>query len=151
VLTVVIPAAPVYSGEVYRRRSLPGTVEVLAKFPVLAVLDQLPAPVLAVGHRGAILFSNNAFADMLGHKTTALSAMNLRDVMLGLTLAEFVLPFLHAHAGTAVNLIHARGWIFQTQMSASAMLRKGDEVMLSTFVPVPSSIPERRAVARLRR
>jgi PAS domain S-box-containing protein len=126
--------AAVEPGEVYRRRSL-RAVDALDHFPVLAVLDRLPVPVLAVGDRGGILFSNKAFSEMIGYPTAALSGMNLRQILLGLTLAELVLPFLHARAGSLVNLIHAKSWIFQTQMSASALRRDGDEVLLSTFVP----------------
>jgi hypothetical protein len=113
-------------------------VETLNQFPVLTVLDRLPVPVLAVGSRGAILFSNNAFSEMIGYPKAALSDMNLRHILLGLTLAEFVLPFLHARAGSFVNLIHAKSWIFQTHMSASAMRRHGDELLLSTFLPTPA-------------
>jgi PAS domain S-box-containing protein len=129
--------APVEPGAVYRRRCAPPGSETLDRFPVLAVLDQLPVPVLAIGSRGAILFCNNAFAEMIGYQKATVSGMNLREILLGLTLAEFVLPFLHARAGEPVNLIHARGWIFQARMSASAMRRDGDEVILSTFERLP--------------
>ncbi|CAN5500304.1 PAS domain-containing protein [soil metagenome] len=127
-------------------------VQTLTRFPVLAVLDQLPVPVIAIGGRGSILFCNNAFAEMIGHDKTTMTEMNLREILLGLTLAEFVLPFLHARGGSAVNLIHAQGWIFQARMSASAMQRQGDEVMLSTFLPMSSaSVKERQTGAQIRR
>jgi PAS domain S-box-containing protein len=120
--------------DVYQRRGPPALLQ-LNQFPVLTVLERLPVPVLAIGSRGAILFSNNAFDEMIGHPKSALSGMNLREILLGLTLAEIVLPFLHARGGSAVNFIHAKGWIFQTRMSASAMRRGDDEVVLSTFLP----------------
>jgi PAS domain S-box-containing protein len=107
--------------------------ETLDRFPVLSVLDCLPVPVLAIGSRGALLFCNDNFAEMIGYPKSTVLGMNLRQILLGLTLAEFVLPFLHSRGGTAVNLIHAKGWIFQVRMSASAMRRNSDEVMLSTF------------------
>lgn len=125
--------APVEPGDVYRRRGPPEVNQTLDRFPVLSVLDHLPVPVLAIGSRGALLFCNNAFAEMIGYPKPTLLGMNLRDILLGLTLAEFILPFLHARGGTAVNLIHAKGWIFRVRMSASAMMRDSDEVMLSTF------------------
>jgi PAS domain S-box-containing protein len=145
-------SAPVEPADVYRRRGPPSLLQTLTRFPVLAVLDASPEPVLAVGNRGAIIFCNKAFAEMIGHDKTAMLGMNIREILLGLTLAEFVLPFLHARGGTAVNLIHAQGWVFQAQMSASAMQRDCDEVMLSTFTPAASASPkERREGAQIRR
>jgi PAS domain S-box-containing protein len=128
-------AATVEPADIYRRTGPPDAA--LARFPVIAVLDRSPEAVLAVGSRGAILFCNNGFAEMIGYQKSALLGMNLREIFLGLTLAEVVLPFLHAHAGTAVNLIHAKGWIFQARMSATAMQRDGAEVVLSAFVRLP--------------
>jgi PAS domain len=113
----------------------------LAQLPALPVLARLPLPVLAIQNRGTVLFANQAIADLLGYSIAAMSGMTLGQILDGLPGSPCVHHYLHAHAGEAVSLIHADGSIVLVQMSASALLRYDDPVVLSAFVPLKPRSP----------
>jgi PAS domain-containing protein len=52
----------------------------LDRLPALAALELLPVPVLAAESPGAVLFANNAFAELLGYQKSSVLEMNLRQI-----------------------------------------------------------------------
>ena len=61
-------------------RASESPMETLKQLPALVVLERIPVPILAIGEDGTILFSNTAFADMLGHTPEAVLALNFRQI-----------------------------------------------------------------------
>jgi PAS domain S-box-containing protein len=91
-------------------------------------------PVLAVEGCGAILFANKAIADLLGYRKASILKMTLERIIPDLPAEESVLPFLRTHSEQIVGLIHAKGRIIEARMSASAMVRQDDQIVLAGFL-----------------
>jgi transcriptional regulator of aromatic amino acid metabolism len=121
------------------RNAVPGPAD-LDRLPALPVLDRLPVPVLAIQNRGAILFANHALAELLGLQKISMSEMTVWQILEGLPRDPCVHHYLHAHAGQVVGLIPAQGSIIKAHMSASALRRYDDQVVLSAFVPLRAEI-----------
>ena len=123
-------------GNVERRRD--GKVgqtpmALLKELPALVVLERLPVPVLAIAEDGTILFSNNAFAEMLGYSADTVTALKFREIFHTLPAEESVVSVLRAHADLVVELVHSDHSIVRARMSKSALLRGDDPVALATF------------------
>jgi PAS domain-containing protein len=81
----------------------------LKQLPALVVLERIPVPVLAIGHDGSILFTNNAFGEMVGRGP------------------------VHALVDTVVELAHKDGSVVRALMSKSALMRADDQFALAAF------------------
>jgi len=135
------PTEPLPQGE-RRRHSRPlSPLSLLAQLPALVVLQRFPVPTLAVDDRGAILFANQGFAELVGRDASSLTSMNLCDVLPG-SAAEgrSVRETLRAHAGSLVQLRHADGFTITAKISESALLRSDDPLTLVAFDDVTENI-----------
>jgi PAS domain S-box-containing protein len=121
-------------GNVERRRDgqdIPTPMTLLKELPALVVLERFPVPVLAIAEDGTILFSNEAFAEMLGYSAEAV--LKFRDIFHTLPSEESVISVVRAHADLIVDLVHSDRSIVRARMSKSALLRGDDAVALATF------------------
>lgn len=106
---------------------------VLRELPALVVLDRLPVPVLAIAADGAIVFANEAFADMLGYPPEVVKELEFRQIFRTMPPDESAVSMMRAHANLVVELVHADGSIVRARMSKSALRRGNDPVALATF------------------
>jgi PAS domain S-box-containing protein len=123
-------------GNVERRRDgqdIPTPMTLLKELPALVVLERFPVPVLAIAEDGTILFSNEAFAEMLGYSAEAVTVLKFRDIFHTLPSEESVISVVRAHADLIVDLVHSDRSIVRARMSKSALLRGDDAVALATF------------------
>ena len=105
----------------------------LKKLPALVVLERMPVPVLAIGHDGTILFTNSAFAEMVGHKPDEVLLLRFHQLFHQIPATEPLLPAVHALANVVVELAHNDGSVVRAVMSKSAALRADDQFALATF------------------
>jgi PAS domain S-box-containing protein len=105
----------------------------LEELPALVVLERFPVPVLAIAEDGAILFANEAFADMLGYSAEAVRALKFREIFHSMPADESAVSVVRAHPDLIVELVHKDGSIVRARMSKSALLRGDDPVALATF------------------
>ena len=108
-------------------------METLQQLPALLVLERIPVPILAIGEDGTILFSNTAFADMLGHTPEAVLALNFRQIFHTLPADESAVSVVRAHADLIVELVHRDGSMVRARMSKSALMRGDDPVAIAAF------------------
>ncbi|WP_209305695.1 PAS domain S-box protein [Mycobacterium sp. PS03-16] len=106
----------------------------LRQMPALVLLERFPVPVLAIADDGAILFANEAFADMVGHRQADVATMRFRQLFHTVPADESALSVVHAHADLVVELAHRDGSIVRARMSKSALLRDDDPVAVATFL-----------------
>jgi PAS domain S-box-containing protein len=116
-----------------RDRQARSPMTVLRELPALVVLERIPVPVVAVGHDGAILFANRAFADMLGYDREAVLSLKFEEIFHTLPVDESAVSAVRAHADLVVDLLHVDGSTVRARMSKSALLRGDDPVALATF------------------
>jgi PAS domain S-box-containing protein len=105
----------------------------LKELPALVVLERFPVPVLAIAEDGAILFANEAFADMLGYSAEAVKTLKFQNIFHTMPADESAVSVVRAHADLIVELLHQEGSIVRARMSKSALLRGDDPVALATF------------------
>lgn len=127
-----------------RRRARPASqspLQMLAAFPPLVLLERLPVAVLAVQDDGTIVYSNDAFATMVGRCRTALTTMTLTTLLPSVPVGPSgVVAALRKRAGSVVEIQHAEGWAMSVLMSGSALLRHDDQVALTTFVDISEQL-----------
>jgi PAS domain S-box-containing protein len=118
-----------------RRTGRPGDspMEVLRRMPAAVVLERLPVPSLAMGRDGIILFANAAFAEMVGYEQDALAGSVFPDVFQTVPATLCGLSGVDAQANMVVELRHCEGWTVRARMSNSALMRRGDPLILVTF------------------
>jgi PAS domain S-box-containing protein len=108
-------------------------METLKQLPALLVLERIPVPILAIAEDGTILFSNPAFADMLGHTPEAVLALNFRQIFHTLPADESAVSVVRTYADLIVELVHVDGSMVRARMSKSALMRGDDPVALAAF------------------
>lgn len=106
---------------------------VLSELPALVVLERIPVPVVAIAEDGAILFANDAFADMLGYTAETVTTLKFRQIFHTMPADESAVSVVRAHADLIVELVHRDNSIVRARMSKSALLRGDDPVALATF------------------
>ncbi len=106
---------------------------ILEALPALVVLERIPVPVLAVAHDNCALFTNEAFADMLGRTRDAVLALTFPQIFHILPADESAITVMRAHASRIVELLHRDGSIVRATMSKSALLRGDDPIALAMF------------------
>jgi PAS domain S-box-containing protein len=105
----------------------------LKQLPALVVLERIPVPVLAVGDDGTILFTNTAFAEMVGYEPDEVLALRFREIFYQAPDSESLLPVVHALANMVVELGHKDGSVVRALMSKSVGMRADDQFALATF------------------
>lgn len=105
----------------------------LQQMPALVVLERFPVPVLAIAEDGVILFANSAFAEMVGHSTDSITALNFAEIFHALPTEVSAVSVVRDHAELIVDLRHEDGSTVRARMSKSALLRGDDPVALATF------------------
>src|ERR1700744_803806 len=83
--------------------------EALQQMPALVVLERLPAPALAVERRGAIVFVNGAFCEMVGYSYDELSLMTIADLWYGQVPADCPFEIALIGGDSLVKLRHKHG------------------------------------------
>jgi PAS domain S-box-containing protein len=111
----------------------------LKQLPALVVLERIPVPVLAIGHDGSILFTNSAFASMVGFDPDEVLALRFHEIFHqappsdSMLSPESLLSVVHALANQLVELAHKDGSVVRALMSKSAVLRADDQFALAAF------------------
>ena len=105
----------------------------LEQLPALVVLERIPVPVLAIGHDGSILFTNTAFAEMVGFEPEEVLSLRFHQIFHQAPASESLLSVVHALANMVVELAHKDGSVVRALMSRSAVMRADDQFALATF------------------
>jgi PAS domain S-box-containing protein len=110
----------------------------LKQLPALVVLERIPVPVLAIAHDGSILFTNSAFAAMVGCDPEEVLSLKFHEIFHqpasdSLLASDNPLSVVHALANMVVELAHKDGSVVRALMSRSAVLRADDQFALATF------------------
>ncbi|OBI89239.1 histidine kinase [Mycobacterium sp. 1245805.9] len=105
----------------------------LQQLPALVVLERIPVPVLAIGSDGGILFTNTAFAEMLGFEPDEVLSLRFQEIFHEAAESESLLSVVHALANMVVKLAHKDGSVVRALMSKSALLRADDQFVLAAF------------------
>jgi PAS domain S-box-containing protein len=105
----------------------------LKQLPALVVLERIPVPVLAIGHDGSILFTNSAFAEMVGCDPDEVLSLRFHEIFYQAPASESLLSVVHALANMVVELAHKDGSVVRALMSKSAVMRADDQFALAAF------------------
>jgi len=107
----------------------------LKQLPALVVLDRIPVPVLAIEHDGSILFTNTAFAEMVGCEPDEVLCLKFHQIFHRASPEESLVPLsvVHSMANQVVELAHKDGSVVRALMSRSAVLRADDQFALAAF------------------
>jgi PAS domain S-box-containing protein len=105
----------------------------LKQLPALVVLERIPVPVLAIGHDGSILFTNSAFAQMVGCEPDEVLSLRFQEIFHQAPASESLLSVVHALANMVVELAHKDGSVVRALMSRSAVMRVDDQFALAAF------------------
>jgi PAS domain S-box-containing protein len=105
----------------------------LRRIPAVVVLKRLPVPVLAIDQDGTILFTNAAFAEMLGHTEDTVLQLKFHEIFRQLPADGPAAAVMCSYADQLVELAHRDGFAVRASMSKSAMLRRDDDVALAVF------------------
>jgi PAS domain S-box-containing protein len=118
-----------------RRRPSPSSAEeYLRALPGLVLLDRLPVPMLATGLDGVVVYTNPAFATMLGHHpdNVMLTGQPLPALMIGhsATPPRGCVSALRAAGNAIVNWRHAEGFPVRSVVSETLFFRSSDQILL---------------------
>jgi PAS domain-containing protein len=122
------------SGQRRRRPSPSSAEECLRALPGLVLLDRLPVPVLATGLDGVVVYTNPAFATMLGHHpdTVMLTGQLLPALLVGhsTTPPRGCVSALRAAGNAIVEWRHAEGFPVRSVVSETLFFRASDQILL---------------------
>jgi PAS domain-containing protein len=117
-----------------RRRPPPSTLDAhLDELPALTLLDRLPIPMLATRLDGVVVYTNPAFATMLGHPDTiTLIGQRLPALLAGhaATPPRDCATVLRAAHTVVVDWSHAEGFPVRSVISDSVFVRATDQILL---------------------
>ena len=118
-----------------RRRPPPSTPDgYLSTLPALVLLDRLAVPMLATMLDGIIVYTNPAFAAMLGYPPDTLTLIGKRLSTLLTGQADTSPPdcvtALRAARNVIVDWVHAEGFPVRSVISESVFVRASDQVVL---------------------
>jgi len=105
----------------------------LEQLPALVILERFPIPVLAIAHDGSILFTNTAFAEMVGCEPEEVVSLRFQEIFHEAPESESLLSVVHALANMVVKLDHKDGSVVRALMSKSALMRADDQFALAVF------------------
>ena len=106
---------------------------VLKQLPALVVLDRIPVPVLAIAEDGSILFTNAAFAAMVGFEPDEVMSMRFEQIFDRVPVSEHLLSVVCALANMVVELRHKDGSSVRALMTRSALMGPDDQFALAVF------------------
>lgn len=115
------------------RQAAQSPISLLKELPALVVLERIPVPVVAIADDGAILFANQAFAEMLGYAQETVASLKFEQIFHTLPVDESAVSAVRAHGDLIVELLHMDGSTVRAKMSKSALWRGDDPVALATF------------------
>jgi PAS domain-containing protein len=121
---------------VERRRNMQhnqSPITTLRQMPALVVLKRIPVPVLAIAHDGSFLFTNTAFAEMVGREPDEVLSLRFHQIFCRVPASEPLLSVVHALANNVVELAHTDGSIVRALMSRSALMSVDDQFALAVF------------------
>jgi hypothetical protein len=117
-----------------RRRLPPSSPEgYVYELPALIMLDRLPIPILASGLDGVVVYTNLAFASMLGHPSTiTLTGQRLPALLAGrsATPPHDCVTALRAAPTMVVDWLHAEGFPVHSVISNTVFVRATDQILL---------------------
>lgn len=105
----------------------------LKQLPALVVLERIPIPVLAIENDGRILFSNAAFAEMMGYEPEEVLTLRFHEIFHHAPDSDSLLSVVHSLANMVVELQHKDGSVVRALMSKSAAMRADDQFVLAAF------------------
>ncbi len=111
----------------------------------MVVLERMSVPVLAIGDDGAILFTNTAFAQMMGFEPEEVMSLRFHEIFHEAPESESLLPVVHALANMVVELAHKDGSVVRALMSKSAVMRADDRFALAAFQDLTKQLWEEEA------
>jgi PAS domain S-box-containing protein len=114
----------------------------LKQLPALVVLERIPVPTLAIAHDGSIIFSNTAFAEMVGFEADEVLSLRFHEIFHQAQSSKSLLSVVRAMANTVVELAHKDGSVVRALMSKSAVTRADDQFALATFQDLTAQLWE---------
>jgi PAS domain-containing protein len=121
-------------GERRRRPSPSSPEEYLRALPALILLDRLSVPMLATGLDGVVVYTNPAFATMLGHQpdTVMLTGQQLPALLAGhsATPPRDCVTALRAGSNVIVDWLHVEGFPVRSVISETLFARATDQILL---------------------
>ena len=115
----------------------------LHELPALILLDRLRIPMLATGLDGVLIYTNPAFATMLGHlDTTTLTEQPLPALLAGYsaTPPRDCVTALRAAGTVVIDWLHAEGFPVRTVVSDSLLVRATDPILLISITDITELI-----------
>ena len=123
-----------------RRKPPPSTLDgYLYELPALLLLDRLPTPTLATGLDGVLIYTNPAFATMLGYPdTTTLTEQPLPALLAGhsATPPRDCVNTLRAAGNVVITWLHAEGFPICTVVSDALLFRATDRILLISITDI---------------
>ena len=118
-----------------RRQPPPNTPDgYLHQLPALTLLNRLPIPMLATGLDGVVVYTNPAFATMLGHQrdTITLTGKRLPEMLVGHSAISprDCVTALRSGRTVVVDWVHAEGFPVRSVISETLFVRADDEILL---------------------
>jgi PAS domain-containing protein len=116
-----------------RRRPPPRTPEeYLDELPARILLERLAIPTLAARLDGVVVYTNPAFATMLGPDTIALTGLQLPALLAGhsATPPHDCVTALRAAGTVVVDWLHAEGFPVRSVISDALFVRATDQILL---------------------
>jgi PAS domain-containing protein len=124
----------VRSTERRRRPPLSSPEEYLHELPALTLLNRLPIPLLATGLDGVVVYTNPAFATLLGHHpdTITLAGQRLPALLAAYstTPPRDCVTALRAAGTLIVDWLHAGGFPVRSVISDSVFVCAEDQILL---------------------
>jgi PAS domain-containing protein len=105
----------------------------------LPALDRLPTPVLATGLDGVLIYTNPAFATMLGYPgTTTLTEQPLPALLAGhsATPPRDCVTALRSAGTVVIDWLHAEGFPVRTVVSDALLVRATDPILLISITDI---------------
>jgi PAS domain-containing protein len=135
-----------------RRQPAPSTLDgYLHQLPALILLDRLPTPMLATGLDGVLIYTNPAFATVLGYPdTTTLTEQPLPALLAGhsATPSRDCVTALRAAGTVVIDWLHAEGFPVRTVVSDTLLARATDPILLISITDITELMWTLPAVAR---
>jgi PAS domain S-box-containing protein len=131
-----VPPGMPHSQPAERRRNpqhSQSPMTILEQLPGLLVLARVPIPVLAIAHDGSILFTNTAFAEMVGRESDEVLSLQFHHIFHRAPASESLISGVHPLTNANVDLVHKDGWVVRALMSRSALIGTEDQFSLATF------------------
>jgi PAS domain-containing protein len=106
----------------------------LHALPAPVLLDRLPIPMLGTGLDGVVVYTNPAFATLLGHHpdTITLTGKRLPELLAGhsATSPGDCVTDLRTARNVVVDWLHAEGFPVRTVISETLCKRGADQILL---------------------